>query len=346
MRFLDNSNFLIYKLSDLSEKICSGKDKIVENNNGEYPIYGSTGCIGYSPNYSYKGKKILVARVGAHAGYCYLVNGHYSVTDNTLIISPLNSDLFEYLFYCIVSKQLHKLSFGSGQPLVTGSQLSSLKVSIPQNNEEMNRVANLMKLLDERIDTQNKIIEEKNTLFRSLCQTMFLNKEMNHMLRDICTINKGQQINNEFLLEKGEFAFINGGITASGYFDKFNRAANTITISEGGNSCGFVNFNHEPIWAGGHCYSMDNISISVNKDYLFYYLKYKEKEIMKLRVGTGLPNIQKSDLLNFRIYLPSIEEQNKIATIFNSLFESMNYNNLLLEKYKLQKEYLLKNLFI
>ena len=67
---------------------------------------------------------------------------------------------------------------------------------------------------------------------------------------------------------------------------------------------------------------------------------------MKLRIGSGLPNIQKKDLAKFKITIPNISEQ-KVISAFLSSFErkadvEMNFVNLLLE----EKQYLLRQMFI
>ena len=89
---------------------------------------------------------------------------------------------------------------------------------------------------------------------------------------------------------------MNGGIEPSGYYDKYNTMPNTISISEGGNSCGYIQFNTVPFWSGGHCYTLQNIKEGYSNLFLYHYLKAREKEIMALRIGSGLPNIQKKDL--------------------------------------------------
>ena len=75
-------------------------------------------------------------------------------------------------------------------------------------------------------------------------------------LEEVCLIKKGEQLNNLDLESAGDYPCINGGITPSGYTEKWNTKANTITISEGGNSCGFVNMLRTDFWSGGHCYSL------------------------------------------------------------------------------------------
>ena len=76
------------------------------------------------------------------------------------------------------------------------------------------------------------------------------------ILCEICEIIKGKQINGEFLSEKGKYYVMNGGTEPSGYYSDCNVEANTISISEGGNSCGYVQFNSSPFWSGGHCYTI------------------------------------------------------------------------------------------
>lgn len=146
-------------------------------------------------------------------------------------------------------------------------------------------------------------------------------------LGKVCKINKGKQLNKENMVENGKYYVLNGGKVPSGYTNSWNTEKNTITISEGGNSCGFVNFNKENFWAGGHCYNLTKLSSDININYLFNYLKFKELKIMKLRVGSGLPNIQKGDIENFKIYLMPIEEQRKIGkflSLFNNEIKLLN----------------------
>ena len=118
-----------------------------------------------------------------------------------------------------------------------------------------------------------------------------------------------------------------------------------ITVSEGGNSCGFVNYFKDEFWSGGHNYTLKK-KTEFNYNYLFHYLKFKEKEIMSLRVGSGLPNIQKPALLKFPIYLPKISIQNEYTIIMNTILEKINIEKGILRLYTKEKEYLLNKLFI
>ena len=134
----------------------------------------------------------------------------------------------------------------------------------------------------------------------------------------IASISKGQQINKSSLTEEGIYYVLNGGMTPSGYTDTYNTKADTISISEGGNSCGFIAYNKENFWSGGHNYTLSQLKI--NTKYLYQHLKRQEVYIMSLRVGSGLPNIQKSRLNELTVSYPKVLfEQNKIALFLTNV---------------------------
>ena len=148
-------------LGDIVKSISSGKTKPSE---GEYNLYGSTGIIGRTPKPDYKGEMLLVARVGANAGYLQLINEQCGITDNTLIVVPTDVPT-KYLYYFLLHLNLNRLVFGSGQPLITGGMLKKIKVQIGTKKEQ-DKISNLLSLLDERITTQNKIIDKLQSLIK------------------------------------------------------------------------------------------------------------------------------------------------------------------------------------
>ena len=256
----------------------------------------------------------------------------------------------EFLLYWLKSKEQRLKYMVTGTGLGAGkldtSDLLSMIVYIPAMKEQ-DKVARLLSLFDERIATQNKIIEDLKKLKSAISENLF--KAVNGdvvILSEICEIIKGKQINSEFLSEKGKYYVMNGGTEPSGYYSDYNVEANTISISEGGNSCGYVQFNTSPFWSGGHCYTIQKIADNVDHLYLYHYLKSKEDAIMKLRIGSGLPNIQKKDLAMFKIKLPTVEQQKSISTFLSSLERKAEIEEMLLNAMKKEKQYLLRQMFI
>ena len=254
---------------------------------------------------------------------------------------------FKYLLATpLARKRTCRMGAGAQHFNIGQEGLSKISLYFP-SIEEQRKIAGFLSLIDERIATQNKIIEDLKKLKSAISERLFKGvKGSTVLLSDICDIVKGKQINGENLSESGNYYVMNGGTEPSGYYDDYNVEANTISISEGGNSCGYVQFNTSPFWSGGHCYSIQDITDNVDNLYLYHYLKSKEDAIMKLRIGSGLPNIQKKDLAMFKIKIPTVEQQLKISTFLSSLERKAEIEERIQNALLKEKQYLLHQMFI
>ena len=296
---------------------------------------------------------VLLNITGASIGRSALVNKQIAggnVNQHVCIIRTKDNLVPAFLCNFLLSnhgqKQIDSFQAGGNRQGLNFEQIRSIKITIPSTKEQT-KIATLLHLIDERIATQNKIIEDLKKLKSAISECIFNSiKGDVVMLSEICDIVKGKQINGEYLSESGEYYVMNGGTEPSGYYSEYNVKANTISISEGGNSCGYVQFNNFPFWSGGHCYSLQNIADIVDNLYLYHYLKSKEEAIMKLRIGSGLPNIQKKDLAMFKTIVPLFEQQITISTFLSSLERKAEIEERILNVMQKQKLYLLQQMFI
>lgn len=162
-------------------------------------------------------------------------------------------------------------------------------------------------------------------------------------LNEISSINKGKQLNKLDMVDSGKYYVLNGGITPSGYTNEYNTYENIISISEGGNSCGYVNLNRCKFWSGGHNYTLQDVKI--NTDFLYQYLKFNEDFIMSLRVGSGLPNIQKARLEELSINYPKEEEQVSVGCILGSIDNLITLHQRKYDKLVNMKKSMLEKMF-
>ena len=272
-----------------------------------------------------------------------------TISQSCMAFNSLGNVLTQFMYY-VYKKEAQILGTryaqGTKQQNLSSDLLSSYKLLYPSKEEQL-KIVNFLSLIDEKIETQSKIIDDYNSLKMGIYNCMFKENYADYKLKQLAYIIKGDQINNDQLLSNGSYYMMNGGASPSGYLDSYNVSENTISISEGGNSCGYVQFNSSPFWSGGHCYTIQNVnSALIENKYLYHYLKYKEKEIMSLRIGTGLPNIQKKDLENFTILVPSLLIQRKNLALFEMLDEKISILNEELANLQKQKKYLLCNMFI
>ena len=130
------------KLIDVCINIFSGKNK-ERNDSGLYPIYGSTGIIGKTNKKEFSNEQILVARVGANAGYVHIAQGEYDVSDNTLIVQNNKNIDLKFLYHTLVNMKLNQYAKGAGQPLITAGQLKSMEINVPPL-EEQHRIVSIL----------------------------------------------------------------------------------------------------------------------------------------------------------------------------------------------------------
>ena len=254
-----------------------------------------------------------------------------------------------FLYYLIQTKKkdLIRKACGSTFLEISANEVRKIQVKIPYDNEQK-KIADFLSLIDERIFTQNKIIEDLKKLKSAIYQDLFSNLQGDEIsLSELAEIVKGQQVNGDELSENGKYYVMNGGIMPSGYYDDYNTKAGTISISEGGNSCGYVQYNTTEFWSGGHCYTLHiKPTAPILTLFLFHYLKWKEADIMMLRIGSGLPNIQKKDLSKVRIIVPTLDKQQQQIALLSSLQMKIESEEMYLINLDKQKQYLLSQMFI
>ena len=183
-------------------------------------------------------------------------------------------------------------------------------------------------------------------LIKELCPNGVEYKE----LKDICVIKKGVQLNKEKLLEKAEYPVINGGILPSGYWNDYNVKENTITISQGGASAGYVQYISTKFWAGAHCYYLELKDKNINYRYIYHFIKMKQDKLTSSQVGAGIPSVEKKILENLLIPVPPLEVQEEIVRILDDytksveeLKEKLNKELIARKKqYSWYRDYLLK----
>jgi type I restriction enzyme S subunit len=306
---------------------------------------------------------ILMVNIGAGTATTALINIDYEFSlKNVALIKPnklKSSSKFLVQSLRYKSGRLHhQLTSGGAQPFLSLKEIKRIKLNLPTKPEQQ-KIADFLTAVDNKIEQLSKkqalLSEYKKGLMQQIFSQAIRFKADDGIefpdweekkLGGVGRIRKGSQLNKSELTDTGDYPAINGGINPSGYTDKWNTGKNTITISEGGNSCGYINFITSKFWSGGHCYSIEELKGDVLNRFLFQYLKFNEHLIMRLRVGSGLPNIQKGEINNFKVNLPSLEEQTKIANLLSSIDSKIEQVGKQLRESKQFKKALLQQMFV
>jgi type I restriction enzyme S subunit len=370
--------------SDLGEKvnsISSGKIKPLDA--GNYNVYGSTGIIGKSHEYSHDGDYLLVARVGANAGMINRVSGKYGVTDNTLVVNLKADILVPFCEGFLTRFNLNKLIFGSGQPLITGGLLKSIKISFPTLPEQQ-KIASFLSAVDEKIQQLTRKKELLEQYKKGVMQQLFcLHYDSSDSGDDDDgTSNQGKKKNHSksqfrqlrFKDENGkaypkweeknlgDIAEISTGSSnrqdsgLDGEFTFFDRSQDIRTSS-------IYLFDGEAVIVAGEgqefipkyfigkfdlhqrTYAIMNYKNAVGK-YLFYHLYYQRSYFFSQAVGSTVKSLRLPMFQKMRIKLPNIEEQQKIASFLSAIDTKIENVATQIEKTQTFKKGLLQQMFV
>ena len=211
--------------------------------------------------------------------------------------------------------------------------------------EEQKKIAKLLSLLDERIATQNKIIDKLQSLIKGLRVRLIQIENGNIVhLGEIARIYQPQTISSTELTEDGFLVYGANGII--GKYKEYNHKTEQICITCRGNTCGMVNYTKPMSWITGNAMviNTDEHQNKVCKRYLYHYLSaYNFNSLIS---GSGQPQIVRTPLEQLKVTLPTFLEQKQKATFLDKIQGKIEISNKTLNLYLQQKQYLLHQMFI
>ena len=303
-------------------------------------------------NYLVNNRDILLARTGASTGKSYL----YKQSDGKLYYAGflIRANVTTHDPYFVFS-QLHThrywrwvsiMSARSGQPGINSQEYSSFPIYITSIEEE-SKIAKLLSLLDERIATQNKIIEDLKKLKSAISHILFSSKGAIH-LSEIANVVMGQSpssnaYNDQGLgmpLVQGNLDISNGKTTPRLYTAEFNQTTEKgniiLTVRA---PVGEVAKATQKVCLGrGVCAIIpheENMS-----DFIYQYLTFYKFMWRRYEQGSTFTSINGSDVRN--IFCPKVRN----VSILTLLDIKINIEERVIKQYQSQKQYMLYQMFI
>lgn len=214
------------------------------------------------------------------------------------------------------------------------------KVTFP-NLEEQTKIASLFRFLDERIATQNKIIDKLLSLIKGIAQKIVRNNKPNVRLTE-CLECKSSTLQESEVCEQGTYP-VYGANGIVGYLDNYNTESEAVYIIKDGSGVGTVSY------VTGKCSATGTLNTLQAKDgyslqYLYYLLKVFNFEPYK--TGMAIPHIYFKDYGKAKVFCPSYTEQLQYARLLSAIDNKLSIEQNILTKLSLQKQYLLRQMFI
>ena len=291
---------------------------------------------------------LLIAMSGATAGKTAIYNRKTLAYLNQRVglFKSTNRDSLYYPFlYALVStpvfkRQLSTRLIAGAQPNISSSDIESIRISIPQKNEQ-EKIAHLMLLLDERITAQNKIIEKLQSLIKGIAQKIVHSNKPNVRLSECLECNSST-LQESDVCEHGAYP-VYGANGIVGYLDNYNTEGEAVYIIKDGSGVGTVSY------VTGKCSATGTLNILQAKEgyslqYLYYLLKVFNFEPYK--TGMAIPHIYIKDYGKAKIFCPLYTEQLQYAQSLSTIDSKLLMEKNILTNLCLQKQYLLREIFI
>ena len=272
---------------------------------------------------------------------------------------------FKYLLATpLVRKRTCRMGAGAQHFNIGQEGLSKISLYFP-SIEEQRKIAEFLSLIDERIATQNKIIEKLQSLIKGL-------------IDDIITLKCGQLVAFETLYSKAgeggtpttsntEF-YDNGSIPFIKIDDLSNKylSANKDYITElglkkssawlipthsiiysNGATIGAISINKYPVCTKqGILGIVPNTNIDVEFLYYFMQSSYFQKEVERVVTEGTMKTAYLKDINHIKCPIPDLDRQKEISHFLSVLSLKEDVERQLLQKYQIQKQYLLRKMFI
>ena len=224
---------------------------------------------------------------------------------------------------------------------ITSSDLSSFEFFFPKENSEMNKISALLDLLDERIATQNKIIDKLQSLIKGIAQKLVRNNKPNVRLAE-CLECKSSTLQESEVCEQGTYP-VYGANGIVGYLDNYSTEGEAVYIIKDGSGVGTVSY------VTGKCSATGTLNTLQAKEgyslqYFYYLLKVFNFEPYK--TGMAIPHIYFKDYGKAKVFCPSYTEQLQYARLLYVIESKLSVEKNILTSLSLQKQYLLRQMFI
>ena len=319
----------------LGEVLIFKNGKKRPSENGEIPVYGGNGILGFS-NQANNENCIVIGRVGAYCGSVYYEHGKCCVSDNSICAIPKSENDIIFLYYLLKHLELNKKHIGTSQPLLTQEILNSIMCKVPERDQQL-KIGRVLCCIDEKIECNKRINDnlqqQASAIYQAWFEEFLLSggscpSTWKHgILADIANITSGKRPSVKFF-EMTENAVIPivGAASIMGYTSESNHTDKILVTGRVGTH-GVIQRFSSPCWTS------DNTLVITSDLYEYTYQLLKRIDYHSMNRGSTQPLITQSDMNKVPILIPDSETLNNFELLAGKLMEQ--YQSNLLESRKL-----------
>lgn len=331
-----------FSIEKLCDEFKSGKNIKADNIlvDGAYPVYGGNGLRGFTDSYNHDGNYVLIGRQGALCGNVRFVTGKTYITEHAIAVQANKNNNTRFLEYLFVRLNLGQFSDQSAQPGLAVNKLLRIETFVPTVSEQ-ERIVQLLQVIDERITTQNKIIDKLQSLIKGLAVTLTTKGKPNTTISQ-CLECHSSTLQESEVLPNG-LCKVFGANGLVGYKDVPQMNGDAILVIKDGSGVGTVSYAQGEFSVIG---TLNYLTIIDNNDLRYLYFALSVFNFQPYKTGMAIPHIYFKDYGKAKIYCPPLAEQKRVANVLDKLESKLFVEQELLASFNQQKQYLLGQMFI
>ena len=343
-KLLDGVEVAWVPLGSVAEIGTGSSNRQDESDGGMYPFFVRSKNVLKSDTFEFDEVAIIIPGEGGIGEIFHYVEGKYALHQRAYKIHITSGSVntkFLYHFMrsafkqFILTKSVGATAISIRKPMIEGF---CIPIPCPGNAQKSLEIqAEIVRILDAFTDLTADLTAE-------LTAELTARKKQYNYYRDqllsfeddevewktlgaLTDINTGSKP-PEIFESATSFDYINAGTSRSGYSETSNCAGDAVTTpSRGQGGIGYVGYQSKPFWLGPLCYKLQStdLTVLINK-YLFYFLQSRGEMLLGLKKEGGVPAVNKSDLVQLKMPVPSLEEQKRIVAIldkFDALTKSI-----------------------
>ena len=344
------------KLGDLCNVLMCKRILVSQTNTEDGVPFYKIGTIGSTPDayiskelfddykvkYNYPRKGEVMITCAGTVGKCVVYDGEDAYFQDSNIVwidNPTQYISNGFLFHLLSKVDWRKLN-STTIIRIYNDDLRNLKMSYPRK-EEQQKISHLLSLLDERIATQNKIIENLQSLIKGLAVALTTKEKANIAISQ-CLECHSSTLQESEVLSSG-LCKVFGANGLVGYKDVPQMNGDAILVIKDGSGVGTVSYAQGKFSVIG---TLNYLTVIGNNDLRYLYFALSVFNFQPYKTGMAIPHIYFKDYGKAKIYCPSLAEQKRVANVLDKLESKLFVEQELLASFNQQKLYLLGKMFI
>ncbi len=307
---------------------------------------------------------LVTGRSGTIGKFTYIEDGYYWPHNTSLWVTDFHDNSPKFIYYLYQTIHIEQYSTGSGVPTLNRNNVHRHKTFIPKLKEQ-NKIAAFLSLLDERIATQNKIIEDLKKL-----KSAIINYAINSLDTDFAKFSSLYEMageggtpttSNASFYDNGKIPFIKIDDLKQKYLTENKDFITELGLQK---SSAWLVPTHSILFSNGA--TIGEISITtypvctkqgilgivpkqnIDVEFLYYFMSssYFKKAVSRIVTEGTMKTAYLKDINNILCPIPTKEKQQEIAKMPSALNSKIDFEQSILKLFYSQKQHLLRQMFI